>query len=72
MTMDRTLNEKDLEDFARRIAFRAREHLEAHNPTWVYMPSFSEAVISEALAILKMTVLHERQMAAEKCDGHHA
>jgi hypothetical protein len=57
---DRTLNAEDLEGIARRIAFSARENLEAHNSAWVYMPSFSEAVQQEALAMLRLVVLHER------------
>jgi hypothetical protein len=57
---DRTLNLDDLEGFARRVAIFARQHLEAHDSAWVYLPSFQKAVTDEALAILRMVVLHER------------
>lgn len=59
----RTLNDNDLAGYARRIAFGARQHLEATDPTWVYLPSFDEAVIAEATLILKSVVQHERQQA---------
>lgn len=60
---DRTLNDADLAGFARRIAFGARRALEAKDPTWVYLPSFDEAVIAEATMILKTVVQHERMQA---------
>ena len=60
---DRTLNDADIAGFARRIAFGARQHLEATDPAWVYLPSFNDAVIAEATMILKTVIQHERQQA---------
>lgn len=60
---DRTLNDNDLAGYARRIAFGARQRLEATDSTWVYLPSFDDAVIAEATQILKSVVQHERQQA---------
>jgi hypothetical protein len=63
---DRTLNDEDLEGFARRIAIFARQSLEVKDKTWVYLPSFQKEVTAEALAILKTVVLHERMQAKVK------
>lgn len=61
VTDPRDLNDEDLEGFARRIAIFARQDLEAKDRTWVYLPSFQDAVTEAALAILKSVVLHERR-----------
>ena len=59
----RTLKVDDLEGMARRIADYARSSLEAKNTTWMYLPSFRDEVVAEALTMLKTIVQHERMQA---------
>jgi hypothetical protein len=61
---ERTLNDDDLAGFARRVANFARESLEARDRTWVWLPSFADAVQDWALSIMKTVVIHERQQFA--------
>jgi hypothetical protein len=55
---DLTLNDDDLAGMARRIADYARSALDK---AWIYLPSFRDEVTSEALAMLKTVILHERR-----------
>ena len=64
MSDDRTLNEADLEGFARRIWNNARQSAEIDNKAAVYSGFlFRDAVIQEALSMLRIVVLHERMQA---------
>jgi hypothetical protein len=60
----RTLTEADLEGFARRVWNYARQSAEANDPAAVYCQHlFRDAVVQEALAMLKTVVQHERQQS---------
>ena len=64
MSEDRTLNEADLEGFAHRVWNNARQDAEIKHPAAVYSGClFRDAVIQEALSMLKTVVQHERQQA---------
>lgn len=66
MGYDRTLNESDLEGFARRICNNAVQEAEIRNKAAVYASHlFREAIRIEALAMLKTVVQHERQQAGQ-------
>ena len=65
----RTLNDADIAGFARRIAFGARQRLEAPSDSvWAHLPCFNEEVIAEATAILKTVIQHERLQAEQRMD----
>lgn len=64
MSGDRTLNEKDLEGMARRIANNAIQTAEIKDAAAVYAGQlFREHIYAEALMMLKTVVQHERQQA---------
>lgn len=60
---DRTLNDDDLEGFARRVANNAIQSAEIKDQAAVYCGHlFREHIVTEALAMLKTVVQHERMM----------
>jgi hypothetical protein len=66
----RTLNDADLEGYARRVADYARSALEAKDKTWAYLPSFRDEVAAEVLAMLKTVVLHEHMQSGLANESH--
>lgn len=65
----RTLNDADLEGFARRVANYAIESAEAREPAAVYCGHiFREHIITEAFQMLKTVVQHERNMAKARTE----
>ena len=61
---ERTLNDSDLEGFANRVANNAVQSAEIANKAAVYCGHlFREHIKTEALAMLKTVVQHERMMA---------
>ena len=64
MSEDRTLNEVDIEGFARRVANNAIQSAEIDDKAAIYCGHlFREHIRLEALSMLKVVVLHERQQA---------
>lgn len=60
----RTLNDSDLEGFARRIANNAIQSAEINDKAAIYCGHlFRDHIIAEATAMLKTVVQHERAMA---------
>ena len=64
MSDDRTLNEADLEGFARSVANNAIQSAEIADKAAVYAGHlFREHIYAEALSMLRTVVQHERQQA---------
>ena len=67
----RTLNDKDLDEYAMRIATRAQETAEAADRRIIgfFGPNFRDHVIREAAYILKELIRHDRVMQVMKTDA---